>query len=158
MAEELPLQHFDAVFSNSVLHWCKNKDVVFKEVSKRLQEGGKFGFVTPADFDTTEQFFTPSNMFSQENWEAMKNSVNIVPSKLIRELLLKNRFTVEFYDTHLREWAFEDIYKLIEFHMTHHNKGQFGLEHFNVDVMKQHYGDGRIVFTMPYVTAIAVKQ
>jgi ubiquinone/menaquinone biosynthesis C-methylase UbiE len=66
-AEEPPLQNFDVVFSNSVLHWCEDKDKVFKQVAKRLQDGGKFGFVIPVDFDATEQFFTPANMLTALN-------------------------------------------------------------------------------------------
>jgi SAM-dependent methyltransferase len=75
-AEEPPLQHFDVVFSNSVLHWCEDKDRVFKQIANRLQGGGKFGFVTPVDFDNTKQLLTPANMFSPECLEAMTNGVH----------------------------------------------------------------------------------
>jgi ubiquinone/menaquinone biosynthesis C-methylase UbiE len=156
-AEEPPLQRFDIVFSNSVLHWCEDKDKVFKQVAKRLQDGGKFGFVIPVDFDTTEQFFTPANMLSPECREAMMNDVHIVSSKNIKELLKKNDFTIKVYNRIIREWVFEDVNKLIEFHMTH-SKGQFDHEHFNVDVMKHHYGDGKINFNMPYITVVAIKK
>jgi ubiquinone/menaquinone biosynthesis C-methylase UbiE len=157
-AEELPLQHFDIVFSNSVLHWCKNKEKIFKQVAERLQDGGKFGFVTVADFDNTEQFFTPANMYSPECLEAMKKGVHVWPSEQLKELLLQNKFTIVAYRTQVREWIFKDVYELIEFHMTHYNGLQFGREHFNGDVMKSHYGDGEIVITMPYVTVVAIKE
>ena len=43
-AEDIPGTDYDIVFSNYVLHWCMDKDLVFKQVSKCLKKGGKFVF------------------------------------------------------------------------------------------------------------------
>jgi hypothetical protein len=80
-----------------------------------------------------------------------------LPSEQLKQLLLENNFTIEVYRRHIREWIFKDVYELIEFHMTHY-MGQFSHEHFNADVMKNHYGDGEIVITMPYMTVVAIKR
>ena len=44
-AEDISGGNYDVVFSNFVLHWCEDKDIVFKQVMRSLKEGGKFGFV-----------------------------------------------------------------------------------------------------------------
>ena len=153
-AEDIPGGDYDVVFSNSVLHWCKDKDTLFEEVAKSLKKGGMFGFVTPADFDAEEQFYTPANMVSRECRKVMVNDVHIVSSEKIRQLCSTNNFTVTYFHKHLREWVFKDVYKLIEFHMTHY-KGQFDISHFNVEAMKKHYGEGEIIITIPYITVVA---
>jgi hypothetical protein len=86
----------------------------------------------------------------------MTNGVHFVPSEQVKQLLLENGFTIEVYRKHIREWIFKDVNELIEVHMTHY-KGQFDREHFNADVMKNHYGDGEIVIAMPYMTVVAIK-
>ena len=44
IAENIPGTDYDLVFSNHVIHWCKDKDLVFKQVHKSLKKGGKFAF------------------------------------------------------------------------------------------------------------------
>jgi ubiquinone/menaquinone biosynthesis C-methylase UbiE len=155
-AEELPLQQFDAIFSNFVLHWCKEKAKIFKEVAKRLQEGGKFGFVIPADFDNIETFFTPASMFNSECREVMINTMHIPCSERVKELLLESNFAIAKLEKHEVDWVFNDVNELIEFYMTH-LKDQTQ-KAFNFEAMKHHYGDGKIVITTSYITVVATKQ
>ena len=41
IAENIPGTDYDLVFSNHVIHWCKDKDLVFKQVHKSLKKGGE---------------------------------------------------------------------------------------------------------------------
>ena len=154
--EDIPGTDYDIVFSNSVLHWCKNKDLVFKQVNKSLKEGGTFGFVTPADFDPEKQFFSPANMFSSECRQAMLNDVHHISSYEFLQLAADNNFSLIYFKKHFRKWRFEDVNALVVFHLTHY-KGQFSSSHFNTELMKEHYGDGEIVISIPYITVIVVK-
>ena len=154
--EDIPGGGYNIVFCNSVLHWCKDKDFVFKQVEKSLTVGGTFGFVTPTDFDVINEFFTPATMFSSECRQAMIDGVHHVSSNEILRLASVNDFSLTYFKKHFRKWRFEDVNKLIEFHLTHY-KGQFDSSDFNTEAMKEHYGKGKIVFTIPYITVIMNK-
>ena len=58
-AEDIPGTDYDIVFSNYVLHWCMDKDLVFQQVSKCLKKGGKFAFTLILKNDMgSEQMFS----------------------------------------------------------------------------------------------------
>ena len=155
-AEDIPGGNYDLIFSNSVLHWCKDKDLVFKQVARALKPGGKFGFVTPADFDVEEQFLTPSKMFTPECRKFMLEHVHHASSDTFKSLAAGNGLHVTYFSKHLQEWQFENVSKLIEFHMTHY-KGHLSLKQFNLRAMKQHYGEGSISIIIPYITVLTHK-
>ena len=156
VAEKLPPQKFDAVFSNYVLHWCKDEEVVIKQVAERLRAGGKFGFIASADFDATEVVFTPADMFSPTARKAMMDSFHVLDSKKLKELLIQNDFAIEFFNKFHRDWILEDIHEMIKFYRTHFIT--VGHEDFNIEVMKQHYGDGKIVITESKIIVVAIKK
>ena len=154
-AEDITESDFDAVFSNSVLHWCEDKDAVFKQVKRSLKKGGQFGFVTPNNFDIAEQFCTPAYMISEECREYIINKTYLPSTDDLHDMITVNEFQQTYMNEHIRDWRFESVGKLIEFYMTHFN--EFGRHHYNVEAMKRHYGDGEIIFKMPYTTVILVK-
>ena len=53
-AYEIPGTDYDYVFSNYVLHWIKDKDLVFKQVSKALKKGGEFAFTCTLSSQTLD--------------------------------------------------------------------------------------------------------
>ena len=153
-AENIPRGVYDFVFSNSVLHYCEDKDKVFKQVKKSLKKGGKFGFVTPNNFDAIEQFCTPADMLSVECRENLINKTHIPRTEELRNIMSVNGFQITYMQEHIREWKFEGVSELIQFLMTHYR--DFGRQHYNAEAMKRRYGDGEIVFKMPYTTATLV--
>ena len=152
-AEDISGGNYDVVFSNFVLHWCEDKDIVFKQVMRSLKEGGKFGFVC-SNFNVAEQFCTPG-MLSVESREHIINATHIPSTEDIHKLIEANGFQVAYLHEHICEWKFDSVSKLIEFFMTHYS--EYGRHHYNADAMKKQYGDGEIVFKMPCTTAILVK-
>ena len=112
-----------------------------------------------ADFSTTDEFFTPAEMFTPECHDIIsKDACVTTASDIYKDAVSTSNFKIIHFKKHIREWKFDDISKLIEFHMTHHGRGNFGREHFNADAMKRRYGEGSISFHMPYITVLAVKQ
>ena len=146
---------YDAIFSNSVLHWCEDKDLVFKQVQKSLKEGGKFGFVTPADFDAVQELFSPANMFTSECRESMIEDCHYVSSYEHVQLAMANNFSLVYFKKHVRDWRFGCVNELIEALMTHHHG--FDSSHFNAEAMREHYGEGEFVVSIPYITVILTK-
>ena len=152
--EDISGTDYDIVFSNSVLHWCIDKDRVFKQVAKSLKSGGRFGFVVTADFNITTTMYSPKDLFSPECRQYLINQVHLPSINELLHLLINNNFNLKFFNEHLREWRFTDVNKLIEFHMTH-LKGVFDETHFNTEAFMKFYGEGDIVVKMPYITVIA---
>lgn len=137
-----------------MLHWCTDKDLVFKQVAKSLKSGGKFGFVVTVDFDIASTMYSPAELFSPECRQYLINQVHLPSANELLNLTIRNNFNLKFFKEHLREWRFADVYKLVEFHMTH-LRGAFDETHFNIEAMKQYYGEEEIVVKMPYITIIA---
>ena len=152
VAEHIPGSNFDVVFSNAVLHWCEDKDRVFKEVAKSLKKGGKFGYVTPTNFSVEREFCTPADMFSAECREYMIEIIHVPTSDELHSLASDNGFVTLYSKETIREYRFNNVYKLIEFYMTHMHK--YSDEHYITEAMKRHYGEEEIVFMMPCTTAV----
>lgn len=152
--EDIPGGDYDIVFSNCVIHWCTDKDLVFKQVAKSLKSGGKFGFVITADFDVVSTLFPPEELFSPECRQHLIDQIHLLPTNDLLSLLISNNFILKFFKEHLREWKFTDVHKLIEFHMTH-MKGVFDKTHFNIEALKKFYGEEEIIIKVPYITIIA---
>ena len=99
---------YDIVFSNSVLHWCKDRNLIFENVAKSLKPGGTFGFVACADFDFEKQLFMPFTC-SQECHRALVNKIYQDSSETFLSLAATNGLKVSHFSKHLREWKFEDV-------------------------------------------------
>jgi hypothetical protein len=95
-------------------------------------------------------------MFKPESREALINDVHFPSSIKMEKLLLENNFVIVKLEKHKAEWTFDSVEKLIEFYMTHHKDQKW--ENFNLEAMKHHYGDGRIIITTLYITVVATKQ
>ena len=65
-AEDIQGTDYDIVFSNHVIHWCMDKDLVFQQVSKSLKKGGKFAFTVILNSIAT---------FHQQNFSVTNSSV-----------------------------------------------------------------------------------
>ena len=152
--ENIPGGDYDVVFSNFVLHWCPDKNLIFKQVAKCLKNGGKFGFIISGDFDIVSEMFLPEDLFSPECRQYCLTLLHLLPTNELLSLLIKNNFTLKFFKEYYREWRFADVHKLIEFYMIH-MKGVFDKTHFNIEVFKKRYGEGEIVFKLPYLMIIA---
>jgi trans-aconitate methyltransferase len=118
-AEELPLQQFDAVFSNFVLHWCKNKEKIFKQVAKRLQRGGKFAFTTPADYDAAITVYSSKHVQPRKSGGSDQQCTCSILNKN-RQRVLENNFVIVKLEKHKVQWVFDNVKKLIEFYRTHY--------------------------------------
>lgn len=156
-AENITGHDYDMVYSNHVLHWCKDKNLVFDNVYKCLKQGGKFGFIAATYFDIIQTFFTSSDMVTSEFIEFSLNKLFLLTLEEFNTLASQNNFKVLYMEEDTRDWIFEDVHKLIGFHMVTQSHGKFDSTHFNVDAMKRHYGEGKITITLPFITAILCK-
>ena len=140
-----------------MLHWCKDKSLVFKHVADSLKRGGKFGFVIPVDFDDEAEFFTPADILNPGCYQSMVMNKPTIPStEEVQQLISSNDFNTLSSEKKVVIWRFADVHELIEFYMTHY-KGLSDKSHFNIDVMIKRYGEGEIAFEMNVLMVVAEK-
>lgn len=143
------------VYSNQVLHWCQDKDLVFKQVHRILKPGGKFGFLALTHWEFIPTVFT-SDMVSPEFEKAARNMMRPLPMEEYKRLISTNNFEIVHLEQDKREWKFVDVHKLIET-MRVDTFGEFDTTHFKVDVMKRHYGEGEIKIVIPFCIVVMCK-
>ena len=151
-AEDFHGSDFDVVFSNCVLHWCKEKEKIFKQVAKSLKKGGKFGFVTLSNFDPS---FPVPEMVSPECQQYMTEIMHVPTSEDLHKLASSNGFVTSFTKDGSEVMKFESVSKFVEFFLTHFHK--FGIEHYNMEVMREYYGEEVVTEKQSNVTKVLTK-
>jgi ubiquinone/menaquinone biosynthesis C-methylase UbiE len=154
-AESIPGDGYDMVYSNYVLHWCEDKELVFKQVYKCLKPGGKFGFVAVTHYDFIPKLFTP-DMVSPEFEKVARNMMQPPTMDEFKRLISMNDFKLLFLEEKEEACHYGDVHKLIEALMAH-TFGEYDKTHFNVDAMKQRYGDGEIAIGEPFCVVVIEK-
>ena len=146
---------YDYAFSNFVLHWCKNKDKVFKEVNGILKKGGKFGFVAGTYIDPAEVM--GPGMVSSEFLAALDERFFQVTMEEYIQHATNNGFEVLHSEESKHEWKFADVHKYIDT-LRMHMHGDFDMSHFDVDAGKKFFGEGEITIPAPFGIAILKKK
>ncbi len=127
------VNEFDAVFSNAVLHWVKDADASIKEISKSLNDNGRFiaefggygniKFLT----DAMQEVFNRHEEFGNFNnpWIFPKDSE-------YKQLLQDNGFNVEYIELIPRPTKIDDIRNWLDIfangiisHLTKEQQNQF---------------------------------
>lgn len=151
-AENIPGANYDMVYSNSVLHWVKDKDSLFQEVGKCLKSGGTFGFLcsTSSEMMDTVNEETHSEDFVRVSKELMHYSTAIE----LKKLAIRNGFTVIEWDENNTELRV-DTDTLINNYMTHFP--QFDRSHFKSGAMRRKFGCGEFSLTIKNAKFILAK-
>ena len=147
-AEDIPGDGYDLVFSNHVLHWCKDLNIVFGQVANKLKAGGLFAF------NCTNQVDYPTEIFSDEFKEILSAGVQ---TERIEALAISHGFVELKKDVHECAHGFDDIHGLIDLFMIH-SHGRFNKADFNLAALKEYYGNDNVVFKYPVITAILFKK
>ena len=159
-AENIPGVGYDIIFSSNVLHWCKDKNLVFEKISGCLKKNGKLGFIITGttNYDLGTILFSPEElMLNPKHRQHMMSQIHPSPTE-IAQLTSKNGLALEYLKEEWQEWKFEDAKKLIEFYLTNFQyKGVFDRSDFNTEAIKKYYGEREFSFSIPYITVIAQK-
>lgn len=155
-AENIPGndKDFDIVFSNYVVHWCKDKEAVLKEVAAKLKKSGRFGFVY-VNTDAVKHL-DPPEMFSQEFISYFSSTFHHVSWEEFAIIALNVGFQVSKVHHHTQETKFTGVDELIEMYRTH-TKGRFNRSHFNADAMVKHFGEGEFCVPRDIATVVLSK-
>ena len=153
-AEDLPGRGYDVIFSNEVFHWVQDLDCVFQKAYTVLNEGGKFAFNVVS---SSENHFRATDGFSEEFLKCMLESVFCRDNTDIQLLTSKHNFERTYMELRSNKFVFSNASSLIEEVMgvTH---GKFDASHFNVEALRNYYGDGEIVIEDSLLVVIVVKK
>ena len=150
-AEDIPGTDYDIVFSNYVLHWCMDKDLVFQQVSKSLKKGGKFVFTLILNSNMGSE-----KMFSREFFNSFLK--RLPPYSTEEYLNIASAHDFEKTYLHEKEYSqdMQDVSSLIEFYKIH-TRSDFDDTHFNTDAMREYYGEGKFARTAPSLHCVLTK-
>ena len=153
-AEDLPGGGYDVIFSNEVLHWVKDLDCVFHKAYTILNEGGKFAFNIVSSI---ENFYGVPEIYSEEFLKHMLDNFFCRNDADIQLLTSKYNFEQTYMELRSNKHVFPNASSLIEYKMgvTH---GKFDASHFNVEAVRNYYGDGEILIELPLLAVILVKK
>ena len=140
-AENIPGTEYDLVFSNHVIHWCKDKDLVFKQVHKSLKKGGKFAFTCM--LSTTLLDIASEDTHSKEFLQAIKSIIHIISEDKYREVAESTGFVISQCGIIKKDVIFKDVETLIKSYTIHF---KFDASHFNTEALENKFGKGEIKF------------
>ena len=146
---------YDLVFCNFVLHWVKDKDAVFKEVSAKLKSGGKFGFVC-LNHDVIKAMSRPPLVYSPQLVEAFASRMHYTPWEELSQIVSKNGFEVVDTKFFAVTQKFSGFSEFVRFHMAHMG-GEYDQKHFNADAVREHYGEGEISIDDDVISVVLCK-
>ena len=95
-AYEIPGTDYDYVFSNYVLHWIKDKDLVFKQVSKALKKGGEFAFTCTLSSQTLDSISEDTH--SKDFVQLAKDTVHLISPEEFIQIAARNGFIVNSWE------------------------------------------------------------
>ena len=160
-AESIPMGDYDIIYSSNVLHWCKDKDLVFKQISKTLKIGGQLGIIVTGtkDYNIGEILFQPTDLLlDPAHRQHMMDQIHPFSPRLITNLATSHGFEIMYLNEHWQKWKFEDIQKLIKFYLTNWKyQGVFAENDFDLGAIEKHFRGREIVVNIPYITAVAKK-
>lgn len=150
--ENIPGRDYDIVYSNYVIHWSKQKDLIFRQVHKCLKKGGKFGFVAASGNDGIDGV-CKAGMVSSEFEEVARDMLVPISIDEYVKLACDNKFEVVYKEDDRRVWKYKDVDEYIEMLRTH-TRGQFDTTHFHVDAIERHFQGRKITFSIPFCTVV----
>lgn len=161
-AESIPetsgIDSYDYIFSNFVLHWCKNKDQVFKEIYRVLKKGGKFGFMTgtPTCTDPAGGWIPAPSVVSSEFLAAAHGRLHKISMDEYTKLASTHKLEIVHTEEMNHKWKFSNVHEYFD-SLQMHMHGDFDSSHFNVVAAKRHFGEGELTIVMPFATIVVVK-
>ncbi len=126
-AEKIPSVNFkfDMVFSNHVLHWCKDKDLVLKQVSQCLKKGGMFAFVSVHSCASLIEMLSRSTE-GKDLMRGFRNKLHHISDVDFKDIAISNGFVVDYWNTEIQEYIIKDGDAFIDFLRTHFQFDEFG--------------------------------
>ena len=151
-----PEGQYDLIFSNTVVHWIRDKRALFEKVYKNLKVGGQFVFVTfdgspKVSHEIVRRLF--EELVSPDFFEDLYSTKCFCQSFSEYEALASSfRFIKESAETVKHTMKFKNVDDCIEKYFSSLHRGAFDPEKFDkqkLQEIKEEYGNGPIVYQEP---------
>ena len=152
-AEHLPGEHYDFIFSNFVLQWIKNKEVIFQQAQRILKKGGYLALVGVAK----NHMFLTQGVTSKAFQEDTLNSLHDVKAEEMDHFARVHDFESISIRSDEAYFDCKSLQGIIDFFKTHSPSKMYDESHFNMERMKEHFKDN-FVFTIPLFIGIYKKK
>ena len=139
IAENIPGTDYDLIFSNHVIHWCMDKDLVFKQVHKSLKKGGKFAFTCMLSAKLAD--IVSEGTHSKEAIQASRDTIYLTSVSKFKQIAESNSFIVNQCGTMQKDYIYKDVEALIISYKIHFKLDE---THFNYEALKKKFGQGEI--------------
>lgn len=142
-AYKIPGTDYDFVFSNFVLHWVKDKDFMFKQVSRSLKKGGKFAFTCNLSSQTAES--VSEDTHSKAFVDRTKDTMHFTSPEEFSQLATSNGFVVNSWKQSSDMIVHQDAKALKEAHLKQFNLLDFdATTHIDTEALAKKFGNGKI--------------
>ena len=155
-ANAIPGGDYDLVFSNHVLHWCKDRRAAFTNIARSLKPGGKVACS-----------YVPSHSYNgdmldilrnEHNQIVLSNRVSFVHEDECNVLICEHNFSELHRSQHECVHTFKDAHAYTEFFLTHFKSENIECKDFNMDAIHhRRKRDGGLYFRYPILTIIMKK-
>lgn len=154
-AYEIPGTEYDSVFSNYVLHWVRDKDLTFKQVSGVLKKGGRFAFVCTISSQMVD--FLSEDTHSKTFIRGARDSIHFTSPDEFNRLATSNGFAVDKWEEFVTLFNFDDVKDLKSCYMTHFHELDPSA-HIDSEALSRKFGLGKIELKMTSVLFLLTKQ
>ena len=142
-ASEIPGTEYDFVFCNYVLHWVKDKDLVFRQVSRALKKGGKFAFTSNLSSETVDS--VSEDTHSKAFVDSIKDTMHFTSPEEFSQLATSNSFSVDCWKQFSDVYVYRDANELKEAHLKQFNLVDFdATTHIDAEALAKKFGNGKI--------------
>lgn len=154
-AYEIPGMEYDSIFSNYVLHWVRDKDLTFKQVSGVLKKGGKFAFVCTISSQLVD--IMSEDTHSRTFIRRAKECIHFTSPDEFNQLAISNGFAVNKWEQFVTQFDFNDASDLKSCYMTHFHELD-ATAHIDSEALSKKFGHGKIELQMKSVLFLLTKK
>ena len=148
--EEIPGDDYDIIFSNHAIHYCPDKNALFKQFEAKIKKGGKLGYIACLD-DEAKRINSLPELYGEKFRDISKNWYHCSTSRDdFKQLTTANSFKIDHSEILLVKFHYKNVMDLVDSHKTH-VRGEFGDSEFNIDAMRSHYGDDLFCIDYDYI-------
>ena len=156
-AEHFPEDDYDLIFSNYVLHWVKNKEIVFQQAKKYLKKDGVLAFAMPTKQKNSEDVEATKKTLSQEFREDLQMNYHYMDSTDLHTFASTYGFEIQHFSIEKTNFTFESVHNIVDFLRANSPGKLFDESHFDIEAMKEYYCGNLYVFSNPILIAVLKK-
>lgn len=153
----IPGSNYDIIFSNHALHWCPDKDAVFKQFAAKLKKGGKCVYIACVEDEANSFIHSLPEFYGQKFRDSFESAYHYTSREEFKSITAANKFDILHTEIIVVKFPFAKVEDYVEFQKTH-IRGDYNDSDFNVGAMRRHFGDGPFHIDSDYLLVVATSR